>query len=165
MREAAISEWEHRLNELVPLYGHRNWIVVADAAYPAQANPGIETIVGGGDQIAAVRKVLDAIESASHIRAKVYVDRELTFVPGQDAPGVQQYRHELDAVLNGADVRRVPHEEIIHKLDEAARLVSVLIIKTEMTIPYTSVFFELDCGYWSAAAEERLRTAIAASTE
>ena len=32
-----------------------------------------------------------------------------------------------------------------------------------MTIPYTSVFFELDCGYWNAGAEQRLREAIAAS--
>jgi hypothetical protein len=29
-----------------------------------------------------------------------------------------------------------------------------------MLIPYTSVFFELDCGYWNAEAEERLREAI-----
>jgi hypothetical protein len=32
-----------------------------------------------------------------------------------------------------------------------------------MTIPYTSVFFELDCGYWSAAAEQRLRKAMSAA--
>ena len=32
-----------------------------------------------------------------------------------------------------------------------------------MTIPYTSIFFELDCGYWSAEAEQRLREAIAAA--
>ena len=36
----------------------------------------------------------------------------------------------------------------------------VLIIKTDMTLPYTSVFCELDCGYWSAAAEQRLREAL-----
>jgi hypothetical protein len=35
-----------------------------------------------------------------------------------------------------------------------------LIIKTELTIPYTSVFFELECGYWNAEAEERLRAGI-----
>jgi hypothetical protein len=29
-----------------------------------------------------------------------------------------------------------------------------------MTIPYTSVFFELDCGYWNAEAEQRLRQAM-----
>jgi hypothetical protein len=32
-----------------------------------------------------------------------------------------------------------------------------------MTIPYTSVFFELDCGYWDADAEQRLRQAISVS--
>jgi len=26
-----------------------------------------------------------------------------------------------------------------------------------MTIPYTSVFIRLDCKYWSAEAEKRLR--------
>src|ERR1039458_10655620 len=30
----------------------------------------------------------------------------------------------------------------------------MLLIKTDMTIPYTSVFFELDCGYWNAEAEQ-----------
>jgi len=34
-------------------------------------------------------------------------------------------------------------------------------LKTNMTIPYTSVFFELDCGYWHPGAEERLREAMA----
>jgi hypothetical protein len=38
-----------------------------------------------------------------------------------------------------------------------------LIVKTDMTIPYTSVFFELDCGYWNAEAEQRLRQAMLAS--
>jgi hypothetical protein len=29
--------------------------------------------------------------------------------------------------------------------------------------PYTSVFLRLDCGYWSAEAEEALRAALTAS--
>jgi hypothetical protein len=29
-----------------------------------------------------------------------------------------------------------------------------------MTVPYTTVFFELDCGYWPAEAEKRLRQAM-----
>ncbi len=163
MNDATTSNWERRLSELVPLYGHRNWIVVADAAYPAQSRPGIETIVSGGDQIPVLRKVLDAIVAAKHIRANVYIDRELAFVAEEDAPGVADYRRELDAALHGAKVFALPHEQIIHKLDQAAQLVHILIVKTEMTIPYTSVFFELDCGYWSAEAEERLRRDIQAS--
>jgi hypothetical protein len=37
---------------------------------------------------------------------------------------------------------------------------SILIIKSTMTIPYTSVFIELDCGYWDGEREATLRAAI-----
>lgn len=157
---AASSAWERRLNELLPLYGHRNWIVVADAAYPAQSRPGIETLAAGAGQIATVRAVLDAIAACLHIRAGVYTDAEIGFVAENDAPGVSAYRRELDTLLAGFDRKQLPHEEIIRRLDQAAQTFSVLIVKTEMMIPYTSVFCELDCGYWNAEAEERLRKSM-----
>jgi L-fucose mutarotase/ribose pyranase (RbsD/FucU family) len=159
----AAAVWKAELSDLLPLFGHRNWIVVADSAYPAQSRPGIETIVSGEDQLDVVRHVLDAITSCAHVRANVYADKELAFVPEADAPGVEGYRRDLKAALHGARVQYIPHDEIIHRLDQSAQVFRVLIIKTELTIPYTSVFFELDCGYWNADAERRLREAIAAS--
>ena len=161
---SAATDWKARLSSLIPLFGHRNWIVVADSAYPAQSRAGIETLVSREDQLHVVRHVLDAITSSAHIRANVYADKELALVPEVDAPGVEEYRRDLNAALHGAHVQYIPHEQIIHKLDQSAQVFCVLIIKTEMTIPYTSVFFELDCGYWNADAEQRLREAIAAST-
>jgi L-fucose mutarotase/ribose pyranase (RbsD/FucU family) len=154
------TEWERQLRALLPVFGHRNWIVVADSAYPAQSRAGIETIISGEDQLHVVKKVLAAIDACKHIRANVYVDEELGFVSGNDAPGISRYRADLDAALGSASPRRLSHEEIIAKLDQSAQVFRVLIIKTEMTIPYTSVFFELDCGYWDAASEERLRQTI-----
>ncbi len=53
---------KRQLNSLLPLFGHRNWIVVADSAYPAQSKPGIETIVSGAGQVEVARRVLDAID-------------------------------------------------------------------------------------------------------
>jgi L-fucose mutarotase/ribose pyranase (RbsD/FucU family) len=153
-------DWERQLHALLPLFGHRNWIVVADSAYPAQSKPGIETIAVGEDQVRVLRKVLDAITASNHIRANVYVDRELAFVAENDAPGVAEYRSQLAAALYGKRVNQIPHEQIIQKLDQSAQLFRILIVKTDMTIPYTSVFFELDCGYWNAEAEERLRQAM-----
>ncbi len=155
-----MADWEQQLNRLLPLFGHRNWIVVADSAYPAQSKPGIETIVAVGDQIAVVSKVLEAIAECKHVRANVYADKEMAFVAESDAPGIAEYRRQLDGVLKGVRVSTLPHEEIIARLDEAARVFRVLVVKTAMTIPYTSVFFALDCGYWSAEAEERLRNAM-----
>jgi D-ribose pyranose/furanose isomerase RbsD len=163
MNESIVSfaaDWERKLADCLPLFGHRNWIVVADSAYPAQSNVGIETIIAGEDHVHVVRRVLDAIRASIHVRASVYLDRELEYVEESDAPGIAEFKQQLDAVLYGSKVSRIPHEQIIHELDQSARLFRILAIKTEMTIPYTSVFFELDCGYWNAEAEERLRQAM-----
>ncbi len=162
-RQTATLAWGQRLAECLPLYGHRNWIVVADAAYPAQTRPGIETIVSDADQIAAVRTVLDAIGACKHIRANVYTDMEIGFVEENDAPGVSAYRRQLDGLFEGFERKQLPHDEIIARLDHAAKMFHILIVKTDIMIPYTSVFFELDCGYWNAEAEGRLRSSMTAA--
>ena len=148
------------LQSRLPALGHRNWIVVADAAYPAQSREGIETIYVGGDQAAAVAEVLQLVDRAPHVKGVVYLDKELKSVPEKDAPGVEAYRRELDRLLDKQTVQSAPHEEIIAKLDEAAKTFRVVIFKTRCTIPYTSVFIELDCGYWGPEQEQRLRAAM-----
>jgi len=158
-------DWKRELKALLPLFGHRNWIVVADSAYPAQSRPGIDTIVSGVGQIEAARRVLDAIAASKHVRARIYLDQELEFVAEADAPGVSRYHTQLAELLKSAKATTLPHEQIIARIDQAAQLFRVLIIKTELTIPYTSIFFELDCGYWCAEAEQRLRRAMAASAK
>ncbi len=156
----ATQNWEETLDTRLPAYGHRNWIVVADMAYPKQSAPGIETIYTDASQLDVLAKVLDAVEKAPHVQARVLVDAELSAVSDEDAPGAEEYRRRLDELLTGRNVNRMPHEKIISKLDEGAKLFNILLLKTDMTIPYTSVFLELDCGYWNAEKEQRLRKAI-----
>ena len=156
-------DWERQLNALLPLFGHRNWIVVADSAYPTQSKPGIETIVSGAGQLEVTRKVLDAINASKHVHANVYLDQELSFVAEADAPGATRYRSQLNELLKDANKIPMLHEQIIAKLDEVSQIFRVLIIKTDLTIPYTSVFFELGCAYWPADAEQRMRKAMAAA--
>jgi len=158
--EAAGGSWAEVFRRKLPLFGHRNWIVVADAAYPAQTAAGITTIAADADQLDVVREVLSGLAAASNVRPKVYTDRELAFVKEQDAAGMDAYRRNLQQLLRGLDVQSIPHEEIIGRLDRVAATFEVLIVKTRLTIPYTSVFIELDCAYWSAEAEGRLRGAI-----
>jgi hypothetical protein len=155
--------WRATLDERLPLLGHRNWIVVADAAYPWQASAGIETIDTGSDHVAVVRGVLEAIAGSRHVRPVVHLDAELPFVPEAHAPGIASCREVLAAALGGLATVSLPHEEIIALLDEAGRTFRILLLKTTLALPYTSVFVRLDCGYWSAEAEEALRIAIAAS--
>jgi hypothetical protein len=154
------ESWEKIFDARLPLFGHRNWIVVADSAYPAQSSPGIETIVSGLSQQVAIKKVLARLHACRHVHPVVHVDQELTLVDEKDAPGIDNYRDWLKGALKGLSVTLTPHEEIISQLDRAARMFSVLIVKSTMTIPYTSVFIELGCGYWDTDAEARLRSRI-----
>jgi D-ribose pyranose/furanose isomerase RbsD len=157
---AADGPWRATLEKRLPLLGHRNWIVVADSAYPWQTSPGVETIDTGADHLEVVRAVLDAVERAPHVRPIVYTDAELPLVPEAHAQGIAAYREALARLLGKREVQSLPHEQIIGKLDEAGKAFHVLLLKTTLTLPYTSVFLQLDCGYWSPEAERALRDAM-----
>jgi len=154
------TNWEEILKDRLQLYGHRNWLVIADSAYPAQSRQAIETIIADEEQTTVLERTTAILAECKHIKPNVYTDQELAFVREEDAPGIRSYRERLGGLLTGAEVRVLPHEEIIEKLDRAGELFRVLIVKTSMRIPYTSVFFELDCGYWNAHAEQKLRSAM-----
>ena len=89
------------------------------------------------------------------------MDAELPFVPDEDAPGASTYRLQIGKLLHGYPVESVPHDAMLANVDEAGKQFHVLVLKTDMAIPYTSVFIRLDCKYWSADAEKRLRAKMA----
>jgi hypothetical protein len=154
---APAVSWRAHLRESLPALGHRNWIVIADSAYPWQTSPGIETVVTRAGQLEVVRAVLEALAESEHVRPDVVLDAELDRVSEGDAPGIDAYRRELAGLLAGLAPRKQPHEEILARLDADGQLFHVLLLKTDLALPYTSVFVRLECGYWSAEAEERLR--------
>jgi hypothetical protein len=158
---AASPSWHERLDEAMPLLGHRNWILVVDSAYPLQTSPGIETIETDASQLDVVRAVLHAIDRSIQVRPVIFMDAELPFVSDDDAPGVSVYRRDVDDLLQDFPVQPLPHEKIISNIDEAGKTFHILVLKTNMTIPYTSVFFRLDCKYWSAEQESALRKKMA----
>lgn len=155
------NDWRARLTGELPLLGHRNWIAVVDSAYPLQTSSGIETIETNTDHIEVIRTVLAQIGNTRHVRPVVFMDAELKAVPESDAAGVTAYREQLKHLLGESGVQSLPHEQIIAKLDEAGQRFHILVLKTTMAIPYTSVFIRLDCGYWTDDAEQRLRQAMA----
>ena len=151
------ADWHARLRDELPLLGHRNWIAVVDSAYPLQTSAGIETIETGSDHLDVVKTVLDQVSQARHVRPVIFTDSELAAVPESDAAGITAYREGLSKVFGTRETQSLPHEEIIARLDEAGKTFHVLVLKTNLTIAYTSVFIRLDCGYWRAAKEKRLR--------
>ena len=134
--------------------------MIVDSAYPLQSSAGVETIETNSDQMQVIRQVLSAIDNSIHVRPIVYMDAELPFVTEKDAPGVTAYRQAIKTVLAGQKITSLPHEQIIAKVDEVGKTFHIVVLKTTLTVPYTSVFLQLNCKYWSDDAEARLRKAM-----
>jgi D-ribose pyranose/furanose isomerase RbsD len=155
-------DWQTRLAQVLPLLGHRNWIMIVDSAYPLQSSAGVETIETNTDQMEVIRQVLSTIDESIHVRPIVYMDAELPYVPEKDAPGANAYREGIKGLLAGQKITSLPHEQIIAKVDEVGKTFHIVVLKTTMTVPYTSVFLQLNCKYWSDAAEAQMRKAMKA---
>jgi hypothetical protein len=151
------APWKAKVAAAMPLLGHRNWILIVDSAYPLQSSPGVETIETNAGMFDVVDYVLKTINGSVHVRPDIYMDAELPFVPDQDAPGASAYRVQIAKALHGYSVESVLHDKIIADIGETGSQFHVLVLKTNLAIPYTSVFVRLDCKYWSADAEKRMR--------
>jgi RbsD / FucU transport protein family len=152
--------WRVKLEQILPLLGHRNWILIVDSAYPLQSSTGVETLETNSDEIDVVRTVLTSLDRSTHVRPNVYTDAELPFVEERDARGVTAYRKALKASLGERPIQSLPHEELLKRIDDIGKTYRILVLKTRMTVPYTSVFLQLGCKYWSDDAEQRLRQAM-----
>lgn len=155
------SDWKAIVQNRLPLYGHRNWIVVADSAFPVYAAPGIETLVVDEDLPSVLKYVATSISSSRHVRATVFLDQELQFVDEDDYPGVLELRKQITTLFAKSKIATIPHTEVMTKIGDAGKTFRILFIKTTATIPYTSVYMRLDCGYLSDEVEHKIRTAMA----
>lgn len=154
------SSWKTQVDKALPLFGHRNWILIVDSAYPLQSSLGVETVETNSNQAEVLAYTLSAIDQSIHVRPIVYMDSELAFVSEHDAPGITAYRVRLQEILGKHPVHSETHEKLLLKIGDAAKTFNVLILKTHLTVPYTSVFLQLNCKYWSDDAELRLRKAM-----
>ena len=146
------SQWKDTLLKELPVLGHRNWIVIADSAYPAQTSPGTETVPTAANHFEVLKVVLKAVDESPHLKPIIYIDEELPYVSDTYSPGIDEFRDVLKDELKDHLVKPFPHEETIAKLDQAGKMFRILILKTNSTFPYSSVFIQLDCGYWSDEA-------------
>jgi hypothetical protein len=159
----AQSNWRAAVDQRLPLLGHRNWIVIADSAYPQSSSPGIDVIETNAEQLEVVQYVLGAVNKSIHVRPDILMDAELQYVPESDAPGVTAWRRQIDKVLAGGPVQHELHTSLLQQLDDASRMYRVVVLKTRMAVPYTTVFLRLNCKYWGDDAEKRMRAKMASS--
>ncbi|MFR9504085.1 MAG: hypothetical protein SNH73_06525 [Rikenellaceae bacterium] len=151
--------WKREFEQVLPLLGHRNWILIVDKAYPLQSAAGM-TYINSAEPIEDVLNyVVESIDCATHIKPIIYTDKEFSILKdfgGAEADMVAT----IEGALAGREVQSILHDDIFTKLDAASKLFNVVVIKTESTVAYSSVFIELDCGYWTAEKEAQLRSKL-----
>ncbi|MCS7263279.1 MAG: hypothetical protein NZ805_00435 [Armatimonadetes bacterium] len=164
-RNESFREWDEMpeiedIEEMLPLLGHRNWIQIADMAFPALTVSGVQTILADDEILPVLDFVLEIISRQPHIRPIVWLDEELDFLQDEWALGITDFRRDLYERLQGLTIKKLPHEQIIAKLNEVGKQFQIVVIKTRTCLPYTSVFLELDCAYWDEKREKFLRNAM-----
>ena len=155
------NNWEAQLAEKLPYLGHRNWILIADMAYPLQSGDGIITIYADAPYLEVLEKVKkrDANEP-EFLQTVCEIFESLEYViTEEDMPGVDNLRKEM-ARICGDEAQSILHEELLKRMDEAGKLYSIVVIKTTLTMAYTTSFFELDCAYWNGEKQVNLDKAM-----
>jgi hypothetical protein len=158
------DSWKEVLDADLHLLGHRNWILVVDKAFPEQSSPGMKYIYVEEDLLPTLQYVLGRVESSTHVNPVIYRDKELDFVSEMQVPGIEEFRNRSAELLEDRSVNTLLHTEVFELLDESASLFRVLVIKTNCTLPYTSVFLQMDCAYWNGNQEKVLREAMSDSS-
>ncbi len=148
-------DWQEDFNEQLQLNGHRNWILVVDKAFPQQ--PVMKIINTGQGLLPVLEKVLEKIKSSTHVKPVIFNDAELQFISDSLAPGANQYKTALQKILTNYNTSPLMHDTVFVRMDAAAKLFTITVLKTEEVIPYSSVFIQLDCASWGGEQEKKLR--------
>ena len=158
--QPAPKPWIGSLRNEMSYLGARNWVVIAEAAFPVQSRSGLRVLKLDADIPEVLEGVEQVIEEKHHVKPRVYVTAELESVPYDYAPGVRNYKKTLDEALSGRETVRLDNSMLLRLMGNANKSYRVLVIKTRTAIPYSSVFIELGSGYWDAESEAALRTSM-----
>lgn len=149
--------WKTAVEVQTAQLGYRNWIVIAEASFPAHNRPGTRQINAYEPIPVVLDEVLRVLERTEHVRPRIYTPRELRAVENDFAPGVDEYRTVLDGALHGHEVTELDQDSLLTLVQDAQKSFDVLVIRTTTALPYSSVFLELQPGYWDGESEQRLR--------
>jgi D-ribose pyranose/furanose isomerase RbsD len=154
------THWQSKLATTIDAFGHRNWILVVDKAFPSLSSPNIEVVFADVDIRTAIDTTIKMLENATHVMPIIYIDKEFAYISENELKGITEFRKKAHASIHSFNPKQLYHEEVFNKVKEVSSLFKVLVIKTNETTPYSSVFIELDCKYWSGKQEEALRKAM-----
>lgn len=154
------NEWEDQFKSQLSGFGHRNWILIVDKAYPSQNSSGVITIDTHDDLLKVLDYSLKQIDSSTHVKPIVYTDQELSYITPKQVSNIDEFKSDLFKIIGAYQPNVMLHDSVFVRIDQSSKLFKVLVLKTNSVIPYSSVFLQLDCKYWSAEKEQQLRMAM-----
>jgi D-ribose pyranose/furanose isomerase RbsD len=149
--------WKGAIDSQVAQLGYGNWIVIVEAAFPAHNRIGTRQVNSYRPIPEVLDEVLRTLEKTEHVRPRIYLPLELDAVENDYAPGIADYRRELEFALHGYETVRAEQDSLVTLALDAQRSLDVLVIRSSTALPYSSVFLELQPGYWDGDSESRLR--------
>jgi L-fucose mutarotase/ribose pyranase (RbsD/FucU family) len=152
--------WRAAVDRQASQLGYRNWIVIAEASFPAHNRQGMRQVAAPVEVPEAVDYVLQVLERTENVRPQVYLTREVRSVENDFAPGIDELRARVRESLHGHEPTELDQQSLLTLLEDVNRSFDVLVIRTQTALPYSSVFLELRPGYWDADSEQRLRERI-----
>lgn len=155
-REAPPS-WGGVVSREVNALGIQNWIIIAESSFPVVSRRGVRTVVVDTEIPELVDYVVNELEKSETVTPSFSTARELPFVKNDRAPGIDEFRKLLKEALHGHEVRQMDHRSLSLLAHSDAGKYAVLVLKTKTALPYSSVFIELDSGYWDRDSEDNLR--------
>ena len=156
----ANRDWRGSVNNQVSQLGYRNWIVIAEASFPAHSRPGIRQVTANAEVPEVLDYVLTALESTQNVNPRIYLTREVRAVENDFSPGIDHFREQIQASLHDYEKTELDQQSLLTLMEAANQSFDVLVIRTSTALPYSSVFLELQPGYWDAESEDRLRQRI-----
>jgi L-fucose mutarotase/ribose pyranase (RbsD/FucU family) len=154
------NDWRASVNHQTSQLGHRNWIVIAEASFPAHNRQGVRQVNADAEIPEVVDYVLNALEKTQHVKPNIYLTREMRSVDNDVAPGIDDIKAKIKDSLHGHESTEIDQQSLLTLIESAQSSFDILVIRTPTALPYTSVFLELQPGYWDADSERELRQRI-----
>jgi hypothetical protein len=105
----------------LPIFGHRSWIVVVDSAFPAYAEPGIETIVVVDHPQSLPNYLASAISSTGIYEQPHFWTRNDSSSMSSTISGGSELRRHIAMTLEKDKLCELPHSEVMTKINEARK--------------------------------------------
>ena len=155
--------WAGIVEREVDALGIQNWIIVAESSSPVVSGLGVRTLVLDGEIPQIVDCIVNLLAKSETVTPSFNTALELSFVSNDRVPGIDYLREQHNEALHEHQVRQMDNRSLTLLAHSDASKYAIMVLKSKTALPSSSVFIELDSGYWDRESEDRLRQEMKAA--